>query len=233
MFGTPNEILPVWPTLSRSPILQLFGWGTPAHDALAANRHLFAPAPLIAPYATTPSCAGCTDPHAPLPGLLALHLRRGDFLEHCVNLGHWGAGFNAFNQFPEFRDGWAPPQGEDDARMAVYLRRCLPSVEQIVEKVADVRASGAGAGLRAVYVMSNGDRAWLDELAAALRAMPGGWDAVATSRDLVLTPEQKYVSQTLDMLIGQRAQVLIGNGVRPSLLLPSLCSADEERSSRA
>ena len=35
MFGTPNEILPVWPTLSRSPILQLFGWGTPAHDAPA------------------------------------------------------------------------------------------------------------------------------------------------------------------------------------------------------
>ena len=69
--------------------------------------------------------------------------------------------------------------------------------------------------------MSNGDAAWLEELKGALRA-GGGWERIASSRDLVLTPEQKYVSQTLDMLVGQRAQVLIGNGVRafPLLLSP-------------
>ena len=214
MFGTPREILPLWPTISKSPILQLFGWGTPAHEALAANRHLFSPAPLIEPYVTSPSCMNCVDPYAPLDGLLALHLRRGDFLEHCVNLGHWGAGFNAFNQFSEFVDQWVPPQGEEEERMAVYLRRCLPTVEQIVEKVEAVRHSRAGEGLENVYVMSNGDKEWLEELKTALRASWSGWKLVATSRDLVLTPEQKFVSQTMDMLIGERAQVVIGNGVR-------------------
>ena len=212
MFGTPNEMMPVWQSLSQSPILQLFGWGQPAHAALDANRHLFAPAPLIAPYVTAPACPNCVDPYAPLDGLLALHLRRGDFIEHCPNLGHWGAGFNAFNQFPSFPDPWVPPQGEEDYRMAVYLRRCLPTIEQVVEKVEQVRTSSVGEGLRSIYVMSNGDRQWLADLKAALRrAHP--WEHVATSRDLVLTPEQKYTSQTLDMLIGERAQVLIGNGV--------------------
>lgn len=217
MFGTPNEILPAWPTLSRSPILQLFGWGTPAHTALETNRHMFSPAPLIEPYVTSPSCLNCVDPYAPLDGLLALHLRRGDFAEHCVNLGHWGAGFNAFNQFPEFVDPWVPPQGEEEARMAVYLRRCWPTIEQIVEKAEAVRASRAGQGLKNVYIMTNGDREWLAELKAALRRA-GGWELIATSRDMVLTPEQKYVSQTMDMLVGERAQVFVGNGVRLSFL---------------
>ena len=33
------------------------------------------------------------------------------------------------------------------------------------------------------------------------------------SRDLELDSEQQYVAQGVDMLIGQRAQVIIGNGV--------------------
>lgn len=158
------------------------------------------------------TCPNCVDPYAQLDGLMALHLRRGDFIEHCPNLCHWGAGFNAFNQFDGFVEPWESPSGSDDERMAVYLRRCVPTIQQIVEKVEEVRLSKAGDGLRNIYIMTNGDRAWLDELKHALqRAYP--WERIATSRDMVLTLEQKYVSQTADMLIGQRAQVLIGNGV--------------------
>ncbi|EKM48643.1 uncharacterized protein PHACADRAFT_266233 [Phanerochaete carnosa HHB-10118-sp] len=211
MFGTPNEIMPVWPTFSQSPILQLFGWGQLAHTAFETNRHLFSPAPLIAPYVTSPTCPNCVDPYARLDGLLALHIRRGDFMEHCPNLGNWGAGFSAFNSFPSFPDLWVPPEGEHEQRMAVYLRRCLPTIEQIVEKVEQVRAGSASEGLRHVYIMSNGDREWLADLKAAL-LNAHDWELVATSRDLVLTPEQRYTSHTLDMLIGERAQVLIGNG---------------------
>ena len=205
-------MLPIWPLLSASPILTLLGWSTLAHQALETNRHLFAPAPLAPPYVLHPACPNCVDPYAPLDGLLALHLRRGDFIEHCPNLCHWGAGFNAFNQFPEFPDRWEAPQGEEDHRMAVYLRRCLPTVEQIVEKVEAIRASAAGAGLKSVYIMTNGDRAWLGELHDALRRVHA-WEHIATSRDTVLTHEQKYVSQAMDMLVGERAQVFVGNGV--------------------
>lgn len=213
MFGTPNEILPAWPVMSQSPILRLFGWGTLAHKAFESNRHLFSPAPLIAPYVTTPTCLNCVDPYAQLDGLMALHIRRGDFLEHCENLGHWGAGFNAFNSFPDFVDPWVPPQGTEEERIAHYLKRCLPTIEQIVEKVESIRASRAGEGLQNIYIMTNGDREWLNDLKAALRSAHS-WNLIATTRDLIFTPEEKYVSQTMDMLIGQRAQVLVGNGVR-------------------
>lgn len=215
MFGTPREILPAWPIISNSPILQLFGWGTLAHSAFEANRHLFAPAPLIAPYVTAPSCLHCIDPYSQLDGLLALHLRRGDFLQHCENLGHWGAGFQAHNSFPDFPDQWSPPEGSDDEKIAFYLKRCLPTLEQIVEKIDAVRKSWGSEGLKNIYIMSNGDNEWLAELKTALYRM-GGWDKIATSRDVVLTPEQRYVSHTMDMLIGQRAQVIIGNGVSHS-----------------
>lgn len=215
MFGDPRQMLPVWPTLSQSPILRLFGWSTLAHDAFDTNRHLFSPAPLIAPYSTAASCPHCVDPYAPLPGLLAVHLRRGDFIEHCPNLAHWGAGFNAFNQFPQFPDQWVPPQGSEEERMALYLRRCLPTYEQIVEKVEAARNSYAGEGLKDIYIMTNGKPEWLEGLKIALRKSYK-WDHIATSRDMVWTHEQKYVSQATDMLIGQRAQVFIGNGVRPS-----------------
>lgn len=196
-------MLPIWPLLSSSPILQLLGWSTLAHDAFDTNRALFSPAPSTAR----------EDPHALLDGLLALHLRRGDFLEHCENLGHWGADFNAFNRFDDFPDPWIKPEGSDEERMAVYMRRCLPTIEQIVEKVEAVRASPAGSGLKNVYIMTNGDHEWLKNLKHALFASHT-WEHVATSRDLTLTWEQKFVSQTMDMLVGERAQVFIGNGVR-------------------
>ncbi|TCD62115.1 hypothetical protein EIP91_007469, partial [Steccherinum ochraceum] len=38
------------------------------------------------------------------------------------------------------------------------------------------------------------------------------WEKIATRRDLTLDWEQTFVSQAVDMLVGQRAQVLIGNG---------------------
>lgn len=76
-----------------------------------------------------------------------------------------------------------------------------------------------GPELRRLYVMTNGDRAWLAELKHALKsAAEGQWDEIVTSRDLSLSREQKYVAQALDMYIGQRAQSFIGNGV--SFFLP-------------
>ena len=63
--------------------------------------------------------------------------------------------------------------------------------------------------------MTNASPTWLDTLKVALSEGGGGeWRQIASSRDLKLSWEQKYVAQTVDMMIGQRAQVFIGNGVR-------------------
>ena len=66
--------------------------------------------------------------------------------------------------------------------------------------------------------MTNGAPEWVALLKQALAAT-GHYKHVASSRDLVLSWEQKYVAQAMDMLVGQRAQVFIGNGVScPTLL---------------
>ena len=79
-------------------------------------------------------------------------------------------------------------------------------------KIEAIRQTQEGQGLRRVYVMTNGAVEWVEELKASIMQM-GGWEDVASSRDLVMTPEQKYIGQAVDMAIAMRAQVFIGNGV--------------------
>ena len=151
-----------------------------------------------------------------IPGLLVLHIRRGDFKSHCFDvLARRGIGFTGFNSFPALTDHWALPPGMSDReRRELYARRCFPDVTAIVDRVEQVRAEEERAGriLDKVYIMTNGSPKWVRELEGALRAR-NAWEHIASSRDLMLTPEQKYVSQALDMLVAQRAQVFIGNGV--------------------
>jgi len=58
--------------------------------------------------------------------------------------------------------------------------------------------------------MSNDRTEWLDNLKDALRN--DGWGRIVTSRDLRLNPGQKDVSVAVDMDIGRRSAVFIGNG---------------------
>ena len=96
----------LWPSLKENPMVKLFGWSTLAHQAFEANRNLFAPAPLISPYHTTPSCPLCIDRDSPLDGLLVLQIRRGDFSHHCRNLAKLHMDFNTYSRFD---DAFADP----------------------------------------------------------------------------------------------------------------------------
>ncbi|KIY70208.1 hypothetical protein CYLTODRAFT_392345 [Cylindrobasidium torrendii FP15055 ss-10] len=155
--------------------------------------------------------AGSTNPpYTLLEGLLALHIRRGDFEEHCANLAAWGSRFNGFNSFPELPDTFTPPDGDDD-RKAYAHSRCFPSVQDILQKVTSLRQIRK---LDRVYVMSNGSPAFLQELKDELAKL-GGWKdgGVRTSRDLTWSRrEGKYVAQAMDMYVAQRADVFVGNG---------------------
>lgn len=206
-------MMALWPSLKQNPMITLFGWSTLAQQAFETNRNLFAPAPLIQPYTTTDlSCPRCVERSPRLDGLLVLQIRRGDFRGHCRRLAGWHSDFNTFNRFDGFADPWVKPQLGLEERMPLYMQRCWPTVDQIVAKVAAVRRTEAGRGLGNVYVMTNGDERWLAELKHALWA-EHPWERIATSRDLVWTWEQKFVSQTMDMLVAERAQVFVGNGV--------------------
>jgi hypothetical protein len=152
---------------------------------------------------------------APFPGLLVLHIRRGDFRDHCTHLAKWSSDWNGFNAFPSLPDKFTPPPGGGGGsttpeNMDLYMKHCFPTIEQIVHKVTEVLK--VSEGLKNVYVMTNAGIPWLEDLVAALRKAHQ-WNQIASSRDLNLNWEQKYVAQTVDMMIGQRAQVFIGNGV--------------------
>ena len=228
MFGHKERLLDVWPQLATSPLLTHWGWSSLVHSAFDSNRYLL---PTPSTHGTLPACntsalenaeqhpQHCVDPYTPLTGLLALHLRRGDFSHHCKHLGRWGADWMGFNAFPSFIDQWTPLRGGEPGKgtaenIATYMQRCYPTIDAIVAKIADVRQFSAARGLRGVYIMTNGDRAWVDRLKAAI-ALMGGWDKIASSRDLALNSEQKEVAHAVDMMIGQRAQVFVGNGVSP------------------
>jgi hypothetical protein len=128
-----------------------------------------------------------------------------------VNLAKWSSNWNAFNMFPEFIDKYQTGTTEEET-VQIYLTHCFPTIEEIVQKVTQVRIESEQP-LTHIYVMTNGPVAWVAELKEALGSS-GDWDQIETSRDLDLTWEQKYVAQALDMFVAQRAEVLIGNGVR-------------------
>lgn len=93
-----------------------------------------------------------------------------------------------------------------------YERVCYPNNEQIIKKIAEIRATEDGKRLKNVFLMTNGKPEWIAELKAELQR-EWNWDNIYSSRDMTLDWEQKHVSAAIDMMIGHRADVFVGNGV--------------------
>ena len=214
-------MIDIWPELSASPILTHFGWSPLVELAFDTNRDMFLPSLSIEPYLTSLPYTTNADRYAVIPGLMALHLRRGDFAGHCEHLAGYPAEYNAFSSFPDLPDPFVPPRGPDpDENRAAFRAHCYPTLEQIVQRVRELRRTHAARGLRKLYIMTNADEGFVRELREALWR-DQDWQMISSSRDLVLNWEQRHVAQAVDMLVGQRAQVFVGNGVRarPSLVV--------------
>ncbi|KAI0370021.1 hypothetical protein BV20DRAFT_1075702 [Pilatotrama ljubarskyi] len=216
VFGDPRAMIDIWPELAASPILTHFGWSPLIELAFDINRDLFLATSSFEPYLSSRAYTTNADRYSMIPGLMAIHVRRGDFEGHCEHLANWSAEYNAFNSFPEMVDPFVPPlHGErgtnSEENKAIYRRHCYPSVAQIVERIRDIRKTSAAKDLRKLYIMTNGNKEFITELRNALWR-DQDWQMISSSRDLVLNWEQKFVAQAVDMLIGQRAQVFVGNG---------------------
>ncbi|KAI0831752.1 hypothetical protein BC628DRAFT_1349629 [Trametes gibbosa] len=217
--GDKEAMHDVWPELRKSPVLTHFAHSALVELAFDTNREVFAPTTILEPpLSAAPLALPAAARYTQIPGLLVLHVRRGDYEGHCEHLARWSSTYLAYNTLPELPDRFDPPPGgswgdNTPENFLIYKAHCFPSVAQIVHRVAEVVAddSDAARGLQHVYVMTNADAAWIAELKAALEGM-GRWASVSASRDLVLNWEQKYVAQAVDMLIAQRAQVFVGNG---------------------
>ena len=235
IFGDAHRLLDIWPAYSRSPILQEFFWSPLVELAFDTNRELFSSTSSNTPaLASTPLYTHSSDAspsalrYTPIPGLLALHVRRGDFEEHCVNLAKWRSIYVGFNSFPEMPDHFEYPPGTSERnRIQLYRPHCYVGIADIVRRVQEVRDNERAAGhgeLRDIYLMTNAPEEWIAQVKVALSTMPGhSWRSISSSRDLVVNREQQYVKQAVDMLIGQRAQVFLGNGVSASSFRATKC----------
>ncbi|KAJ7069279.1 hypothetical protein C8F01DRAFT_1325971 [Mycena amicta] len=238
LIGAP-WMISAWPSYGSSPVLRNFAWSPLVTAALSHNFHIIAPSSTTAPANLLPfeninpfkSFAPLAASSSPIPGLLGLHVRRGDYEGHCAFLSAMGAGYNAWNnmgipglipnaslasqhwlgidksfvwqQLPDYRD---VPEGM--STQDALLRHCFPGIDDIVTRAAEVRGKGM---LRSIFIATNGDAEWVSQLVQALRA--DGWESIATSLDLELGPEARAVSQAVDMgILTALAEEFIGVG---------------------
>ncbi|KAI0743492.1 hypothetical protein C8Q80DRAFT_1272186 [Daedaleopsis nitida] len=216
IFGVRKSLEKLWPEFAASPIITLFGWSTLVEVAFDMNRHFFLPKDSLEPFLSTTPFTTNAQRYSMIPGLMAVHIRRGDYKQHCTTLTRWGEDFVSVNTFPDMPDQFTiPPHNElpdmTDVHLEYYRKRCFPSIEEIVHKVVEVLDTPAGHGVRRLYIMTNGRPTFISKLKAALHRV-AEWDSIASSRDMVLNREQRYVPQAVDQLVAQRAQVFIGNG---------------------
>ncbi|KIY51764.1 hypothetical protein FISHEDRAFT_15814, partial [Fistulina hepatica ATCC 64428] len=213
VFGE-SRFLSLWLGLSTSPMLRFFSWSPLVEAAVIRNSPM-----LAAPHSTSP-----TDAAARRKGLVAVHIRRGDYSRHCYNLVRWHSSYMGMHQLPTLPDLFdvetlwnGTAAGDEEAiteeRTQAYLTHCYPDIEQIVERLRTVRHESSekmGADLRRVYILTNGWAWFMDGVRK--RLLEDGWDDVKGSWDLMLDSEQQYVDMAVDMAIAENAEVFVGNG---------------------
>lgn len=218
--------------LRASPLVQ---------GAVIRNEYLFAPrsgASLTDPEVRARRRGTAATPDI-YERMMAVHIRRGDFESACRyhtnrpdTWYQWYAtavpahpsaehGAACRNLWPTHPDKFVPPPGVGGGYATpeayeIVRKRCFPSQEEIVERIRLVRdeyrhTALSMAVLDTMHVMTNGDPAWTAELKEALSR--DSWDVVVSSSELKLDDEQTDVSMAVDMEIGRRAAVFIGNGV--------------------
>ncbi|KAJ7704987.1 hypothetical protein B0H17DRAFT_1166704 [Mycena rosella] len=222
LFGSPR-LLSLLPGLFASPILGAFAWSPLVHSAVARNFAVLRPTnpaalyppprPLSLPASSNPTSFVPASQRS-LTGLVAVHLRRGDYKRHCPRLAQWGAEYMGVNTHPALPDRFAlPPANASKADAeAHYLLHCLPTPKQLAARLHAVRAEhrGRGAELRRVYILTNAWGWFVNSVRAEL--VRDGWDEVWGSGDIVLDAAQAGVGMAVDMRIGEGAEVFLGNG---------------------
>ncbi|KAF5360421.1 hypothetical protein D9756_004976 [Leucocoprinus leucothites] len=212
LWGT-NQILDMWEEFTDSPVSQLLETSPIVNSAIVRNEYLFVPRNRVG------STGG---PRNPYDRMLAIHIRRGDYKEACLGLATWNSTFYSWNLLPFLPDKFTPPPGgvwgqNTDENVAIYMERCLPDFAAIIKKIHDsredyinARKEGQQRILDTLYVLTNDDSEWVQQLKDALRGE--SWNVIVTSKDLVLNAEGVDTSMAVDMDIARRAAVFIGNG---------------------
>ncbi|KAJ7092322.1 hypothetical protein B0H15DRAFT_1021070 [Mycena belliarum] len=246
-FVGSDRVVALWPSYGHSPTLTQHAWSALITRALSRNFALFSAADMPAALApsfisriTAATGAGSiAEPYPltaftplrtdapPIAGLLGLHVRRGDFAEHCTSLAGWGSDYNAWNVFgrpdiaaagagryPALPDHLIVPAGT--ARGDAAYAHCWPTPAAIVARAREVRTAAASGeafpaqALQSVYIATNGEPEWVRALALLLQE--DGWGAVKSSCDMRLARDEFAVAQAVDMAALVAAETFIGVG---------------------
>ncbi|KAF7327986.1 hypothetical protein MKEN_00379100 [Mycena kentingensis (nom. inval.)] len=226
LFGSPR-VLSLLPGLNASPILGAFAWSPLVHSAVARNFPVLRPTNPAALYPPVRNLALSEDADTAhvLAGLVAVHLRRGDYKRHCPRLAQWGAGYMGVNTHPALPDRFEiPSSGPANASTpaltpkeieAHYLEHCLPDPQQLARRLHGVRADHArrhpgSEPLARVYILTNAWGWFVNSVRSELVA--DGWSEVWASGDITLDAAQAGVGMAVDMRIAESADVFLGNG---------------------
>ncbi|KAG5727511.1 hypothetical protein E4T56_gene12231 [Termitomyces sp. T112] len=201
-FFDSDRIISLWPDFSSSPIITRYLWSPLVYSALLRNFPILQPESIPALYDFSTNTT--------LTGLVALHLRRGDYKRHCPRLAGWKSQYNGLNRLSDLPDKFdsSPYTYESDEYNDYYMQHCLPTVEQLVTRLSEIRKENQE--LKRVYVLTNAWGFWLNGLKEAL--LKDGWQDLKSTLDLFLDPKQAQVAAAVDMAIAERSQVFIGNG---------------------
>ena len=209
-----TRVLSLWDDFKTSPVSRLLAPSSIVKAAVDRNEYLFLPRGPRLPYPT---------PRDPFQRMLAIHLRRGDFKDHCFHLAKWNSTFHSWNLLPSLPDKFVHPKGYEAGKNTrevneQYLKHCYPEQDAILDKIQKsreeyVRAASPGEHriLDMIFLLTNDATSWVDELKTKL--MQSGWHTVVTTKDLELDQEQKDVGLAVDMEYAIKSAVFIGNGV--------------------
>lgn len=218
-----GRLLTVWPEFKASPVSRLLKASPLVLSAVAQNEHLF--------FSPSHQTEAAYDPYK---HMMAVHIRRGDYLEACQGLADWNSTFYGWNLLPELPDAFVTPPiqftpGNAPPEIhAAYNERCLPTNKYILKKIASSKSawernapSQEKRELDVLFIMTNAKESWISEFKESLRKSNAGWKQVVTTRDLQFDFEQTGVNMAVDMELARKAAVYIGNGV---CLFPSFVS---------
>jgi len=209
-----DRILPLWEGFKNSPVSRLLKTSPIVQSAVDRNEYLFLPR---GPRSDVPVS------NDPYDRMLAIHLRRGDFKQACLDLATWNSTFYSWNLLPELPDKFSTPPGytwgkNTPENIEIYNKHCFPTDQFILEKIRSSRKEyiasakpGEHRVLDVLYFLTNDKSGWVEGLKERFRNE--GWYTIVTTNELELDQEQKDVGMAVDMDLARKAAVFIGNGV--------------------
>ncbi|KAK7037688.1 hypothetical protein VNI00_010914 [Paramarasmius palmivorus] len=214
-----DRVLSLWEPFMKSPVSRLLDASPVVKSGVDASEYLFFPRG-----SRTLGGAGGAEtwPRDTFSRVMALHIRRGDYKDACEMLASYNTTFYSWNLLPDFKDKFSVPRHLEymsDEYKQAYFDRCFPEADAILEKVREARdtyvrsvASASDVVLDTMYLLTNAKGDWLESMKK--RLAEDGWSTIVTSKDLELNAEQTDVNMAIDMELGRRAAIFIGNGVR-------------------